>query len=73
MIMNHSCLDEVSVWDEEDAELGAKDAQVTIKAHILVLQETQQSSEMKDIFTKRTKTQRSGAGAQGMSLVLLLG
>lgn len=36
MIMNHSCLDEVSMWNEEGAELGA-----TIKAHILVLQETQ--------------------------------
>lgn len=41
MIMNHSCLDEVSVWDEEGAELGAKDAQTTTKAHILALQETQ--------------------------------
>lgn len=41
MITNHSCLDDVSVWDEEGAELGAKDAQATIKAHILVLQETQ--------------------------------
>lgn len=36
MIMNHSCLDEVSMWDEERAELGA-----TIKARIFVLQETQ--------------------------------
>lgn len=41
MITNHSCLDDVSVWDEEGAEVGAKDAQATIKAHILVLQETQ--------------------------------